>query len=205
MALLFITHDLNLVQRFPDRVGVMERGRLVETGRTADVFSNPQHAYTRRLLASRPVRVVQPIAPTRRCWCRRATSASRSASRAAGSRAAASRRCGARPAAEPRRDARHRRRIGVGQDDARHGAARAAADRERRDRGRRVRVDNADRQVLRRDAAAHAGRVPGPVRVAQPAHDGRPDRRRGSRPAPARARRRPSAMRWCCRCSTRSA
>ena len=63
MALLFITHDLNLVQRFSDRVGVMERGRLVETGRTADVFTNPQHPYTRRLLASRPVRVVQPISP----------------------------------------------------------------------------------------------------------------------------------------------
>ena len=62
MALLFITHDLNLVQRFSDRVGVMERGRLVETGRTADVFAHPQHPYTRRLLASRPVRVVQPIA-----------------------------------------------------------------------------------------------------------------------------------------------
>jgi len=62
MALLFITHDLNLVQRFSHRVGVMERGRLVEVGKTADVFANPQHAYTRRLLASRPVRVVQPIA-----------------------------------------------------------------------------------------------------------------------------------------------
>ena len=62
MALLFITHDLNLVQRFSHRVGVMERGRLVEVGKTADMFANPQHAYTRRLLASRPVRVVQPIA-----------------------------------------------------------------------------------------------------------------------------------------------
>ena len=62
MALLFITHDLNLVQRFSHRVGVMERGRLVEVGTTAEVFANPQHPYTRRLLASRPVRVVQPIA-----------------------------------------------------------------------------------------------------------------------------------------------
>ena len=61
MALLFITHDLNLVQRFSDRVGVMERGRLVETGVTAEVFADPQHAYTRRLLASRPTRVVQEI------------------------------------------------------------------------------------------------------------------------------------------------
>jgi len=62
MALLFITHDLNLVQRFTHRVGVMERGKLVETGETAAVFANPQHPYTRRLLATRPQRVVQPLA-----------------------------------------------------------------------------------------------------------------------------------------------
>jgi microcin C transport system ATP-binding protein len=61
MALLFITHDLNLVRRFTHRVGVMERGRLVETGPTADVFTAPQHPYTQRLLASRPQRVVQPV------------------------------------------------------------------------------------------------------------------------------------------------
>jgi microcin C transport system ATP-binding protein len=62
MALLFITHDLNLVRRFTHRVGVMERGRLVELGTTAEVFANPRHAYTRKLLASRPQRVVQPLA-----------------------------------------------------------------------------------------------------------------------------------------------
>ena len=62
MALLFITHDLNLVRRFTHRVGVMERGRLVEQGGTAQVFEHPQHAYTRKLLASRPQRVVQPVA-----------------------------------------------------------------------------------------------------------------------------------------------
>jgi microcin C transport system ATP-binding protein len=61
MALLFITHDLNLVRRFTHRVGVMERGRLVEVGATAEVFGRPQHAYTRRLLASRPQRVVEPV------------------------------------------------------------------------------------------------------------------------------------------------
>jgi microcin C transport system ATP-binding protein len=61
MALLFITHDLNLVRRFTHRVGVMERGRLVEVGDTATVFADPQHAYTQRLLASRPERVVQPL------------------------------------------------------------------------------------------------------------------------------------------------
>jgi microcin C transport system ATP-binding protein len=62
MALLFITHDLNLVRRFTDRVGVMERGKLVEVGVTAEVFANPQHAYTRKLMASRPQRIVQAVA-----------------------------------------------------------------------------------------------------------------------------------------------
>ena len=61
MALMFITHDLNLVRRFTHRVGVMERGRLVELGATAEVFAQPQHPYTRKLLASRPQRVVQPV------------------------------------------------------------------------------------------------------------------------------------------------
>jgi microcin C transport system ATP-binding protein len=61
LALLFITHDLNLVRRFTHRVGVLERGRLVESGDTAEVFDNPQHPYTRRLLASRPTRVVQAL------------------------------------------------------------------------------------------------------------------------------------------------
>ncbi len=61
MALLFITHDLNMVRRFTHRVGVMERGRLVELGSTATVFGAPQHPYTKKLLASRPERVVQPV------------------------------------------------------------------------------------------------------------------------------------------------
>jgi len=62
MALLFITHDLNLVRRFTDRVGVMERGQLVEIGDTTEVFAKPQHGYTQRLMAARPQRVLQPLA-----------------------------------------------------------------------------------------------------------------------------------------------
>ena len=62
MALLFITHDLALVRRFCHRVGVMEKGRLVEQGPTERVFDEPRHPYTRKLLASRPRRVVQPVA-----------------------------------------------------------------------------------------------------------------------------------------------
>jgi len=61
MAVLFITHDLNLVRRFADRVGVMERGRLVETGPTRRVFEEPSHPYTKRLLESRPRREIAPV------------------------------------------------------------------------------------------------------------------------------------------------
>jgi len=58
MAVLLITHDLNLVRRFADRVAVMEQGHLVEQGTVAEVFERPQHAYTRKLLASKPERAV---------------------------------------------------------------------------------------------------------------------------------------------------
>jgi microcin C transport system ATP-binding protein len=56
MAVLLITHDLPLVQRFADRVAVMEAGHLVEQGNVTNVFANPQHPYTRKLLDSRPQR-----------------------------------------------------------------------------------------------------------------------------------------------------
>ncbi len=58
MAILLITHDLHLVQQFADRVAVMERGQIVETGNVAQVFASPQHRYTRRLIDSKPVRDV---------------------------------------------------------------------------------------------------------------------------------------------------
>ncbi|WP_321839204.1 ABC transporter ATP-binding protein [Paraburkholderia bannensis] len=63
MAVLLITHDLNLVRRFAQRVAVMEKGVLVETNTTDALFSDPQHPYTRRLLDSEPSRAVQPVAP----------------------------------------------------------------------------------------------------------------------------------------------
>lgn len=65
MAVLLITHDLNLVRRFADRVAVMEQGHLVEQGVVAEVFQAPQHRYTRMLLASKPERnvVEAPSAP----------------------------------------------------------------------------------------------------------------------------------------------
>ena len=58
MAVLLITHDLNLVRRFADRVAVMEQGLLVEQGPVAEVFARPRHPYTQRLIASRPRRDV---------------------------------------------------------------------------------------------------------------------------------------------------
>ena len=60
MAVLLITHDLNLVRRFADRVAVMEDGHLVEHGPVGTVFAQPQHPYTRKLIESRPARDVQP-------------------------------------------------------------------------------------------------------------------------------------------------
>ncbi len=59
MAVLMITHDLNLVRRFADRIAVMENGVMVEQGTVSDVFANPQHAYTKKLMDSKPTRDVQ--------------------------------------------------------------------------------------------------------------------------------------------------
>ncbi|MBY5624680.1 ABC transporter ATP-binding protein [Rhizobium leguminosarum] len=54
MSLLFITHDLGIVRKFADRVCVMTKGKIVETGTVEEVFANPKHDYTRHLLASEP-------------------------------------------------------------------------------------------------------------------------------------------------------
>ena len=54
MALVLITHDLNIVRRVADRVVVMRRGEVVETGPTARIFAEPSHAYTRMLLDAEP-------------------------------------------------------------------------------------------------------------------------------------------------------
>jgi len=61
MAVLLITHDLNLVRKFADRIAVMENGHIVEQGAVADVFANPLHSYTQKLLASKPVRDVVEV------------------------------------------------------------------------------------------------------------------------------------------------
>ncbi|RWB33876.1 MAG: ABC transporter ATP-binding protein [Mesorhizobium sp.] len=54
MSMLFITHDLGIVRKIADRVCVMTKGKIVETGPTKDIFANPQHTYTRHLLAAEP-------------------------------------------------------------------------------------------------------------------------------------------------------
>ncbi|RQS24015.1 ABC transporter ATP-binding protein [Burkholderia sp. Bp8992] len=63
MAILLITHDLNLVRHFAERIAVMEHGRLVESGPVERIFANPEHPYTQRLLNSRPQRTVMPVMP----------------------------------------------------------------------------------------------------------------------------------------------
>ena len=54
MSMLFITHDLGIVRKIADRVCVMTKGKIVESGPTKDIFENPQHEYTKKLLAAEP-------------------------------------------------------------------------------------------------------------------------------------------------------
>ncbi len=63
MSMLFITHDLTIVRKIADRVCVMKDGEIVETGPTAEIFSNPQHPYTQMLLAAESTGVPAPVAP----------------------------------------------------------------------------------------------------------------------------------------------
>ena len=63
MAILLITHDLNLVKHFAQRVAVLNQGNLMEVGPTKQVFEHPDNAYTKALVNSAPVRDLAPVMP----------------------------------------------------------------------------------------------------------------------------------------------
>ena len=63
LSMLFISHDLAVVAQVADRVAVMRHGEIVEQGTVAEIFRNPQHPYTRSLLASAPSMVTDREKP----------------------------------------------------------------------------------------------------------------------------------------------
>ena len=63
MGILLITHDLNLVKHFAQRVAVLNQGNLMEAGPTKQVFDHPTDAYTRALVNSEPSRDIAPVMP----------------------------------------------------------------------------------------------------------------------------------------------
>lgn len=62
MSVLFITHDLNIVRKIADRVCVMTQGEIVEQGPVTQIFADPQHPYTKKLLAAEPRGLPRPLA-----------------------------------------------------------------------------------------------------------------------------------------------
>ncbi len=62
MAILLITHDLTIVRKMADRVAIMKLGEIVEQGQTEHVFAQPQHDYTKKLLAAQPRGHARPLA-----------------------------------------------------------------------------------------------------------------------------------------------
>lgn len=54
LTYLFVGHDLGVIRHMCDRMGVMYRGRLVEEGNSDEIYENPQHIYTKRLIAAIP-------------------------------------------------------------------------------------------------------------------------------------------------------
>jgi microcin C transport system ATP-binding protein len=63
MSILLITHDLNLVRHFAERVAVLNQGNLMECGATTQVFEHPENTYTEALVNSKPVRALLPVMP----------------------------------------------------------------------------------------------------------------------------------------------
>ncbi|HLS22685.1 MAG TPA: ATP-binding cassette domain-containing protein [Pseudogracilibacillus sp.] len=54
LTYIFIGHDLGVIRHLCDRIGIMYKGRFVEEGNTEDIFNNPQHIYTKKLISSIP-------------------------------------------------------------------------------------------------------------------------------------------------------
>ncbi|HMD62459.1 MAG TPA: ABC transporter ATP-binding protein [Stellaceae bacterium] len=63
MALFLITHDLTIVRKVADQVGIMTQGEIVEAGPIAEIFARPRHPYTRHLLAAEPKGRAPPADP----------------------------------------------------------------------------------------------------------------------------------------------
>lgn len=64
MGILFITHDFGVVAQIADTVGVMRKGKLVESGPASEVLTHPQHEYTQSLIAALPERLAKPNRPS---------------------------------------------------------------------------------------------------------------------------------------------
>ena len=60
MSIIFVSHDLNLVSKFANNIIVLNKGCIVESGISKKVFNNPQNAYTKMLLSSRPPKKGRP-------------------------------------------------------------------------------------------------------------------------------------------------
>ena len=79
LSMIFITHDLRVAAQVCDRLAVMRYGEVVETGATADIFADPQHSYTRDLLAAVPGKDWKSSAKPKKPAPRKKTTAKKSA------------------------------------------------------------------------------------------------------------------------------